>query len=135
MCRPGMERLPVNMLVFRDSARLRPQCPRPDALNACSLPRTICVRPRSGRFLSATPWNPGPRPVRPRSLGRKDTILLKNGIRLRNERSGQRDPLNQQHSALRTLLKLPLEFVPHSFRHTYGTRLGNRAPMRLRLCD
>ena len=32
--------------------------------------------------------------------------------------------LNQQHSELRTLLKLPLEFVPHSFRHTYGTRLG-----------
>jgi integrase len=32
--------------------------------------------------------------------------------------------LNQQHSALRTLLKLPVEFVPHSFRHTYGTRLG-----------
>jgi integrase len=32
--------------------------------------------------------------------------------------------LNQQHSALRTLLKLPVDFVPHSFRHTYGTRLG-----------
>ena len=32
--------------------------------------------------------------------------------------------LNQLHSALRTLLKLPVEFVPHSFRHTYGTRLG-----------
>jgi len=32
--------------------------------------------------------------------------------------------LNQQHSELRTLLKLPVEFVPHSFRHTYGTRLG-----------
>lgn len=32
--------------------------------------------------------------------------------------------LNQQHSALRTLLKLPEEFVPHSLRHTYGTRLG-----------
>jgi integrase len=32
--------------------------------------------------------------------------------------------LNQQHSDLRGLLKLPIEFVPHSFRHTYGTRLG-----------
>ena len=32
--------------------------------------------------------------------------------------------LNQQHSELRTLLKLPAEMVPHSFRHTYGTRLG-----------
>ena len=32
--------------------------------------------------------------------------------------------LNQQHSALRTLLKTPADFVPHSFRHTYGTRLG-----------
>jgi integrase len=32
--------------------------------------------------------------------------------------------INQQHSELRTLLKFPVEFVPHSFRHTYGTRLG-----------
>lgn len=32
--------------------------------------------------------------------------------------------LNQQHAALRTLLKLPVEFVPHSFRHSFGTRLG-----------
>jgi integrase len=32
--------------------------------------------------------------------------------------------VNQQHAALRTLLKLPADFVPHSFRHTYGTRLG-----------
>jgi len=32
--------------------------------------------------------------------------------------------LNQKHSDLRALLKLPIEFVPHSFRHTYGTRLG-----------
>jgi integrase len=32
--------------------------------------------------------------------------------------------LNQQHSDLRALLKLPAEMVPHSFRHTYGTRLG-----------
>jgi integrase len=32
--------------------------------------------------------------------------------------------MNQQHSELRQLLKLPSEFVPHSFRHTYGTRLG-----------
>jgi integrase len=32
--------------------------------------------------------------------------------------------LNQQHSALRKLLKLPADFVLHSFRHTYGTRLG-----------
>ena len=32
--------------------------------------------------------------------------------------------MNQQHAAIRTLLKFPLECVPHSFRHTYGTRLG-----------
>jgi integrase len=32
--------------------------------------------------------------------------------------------LNQQHSDLRIRLKMPAEFVPHSFRHTYGTRLG-----------
>lgn len=32
--------------------------------------------------------------------------------------------LNQQHAALRALLKLPTDFVLHSFRHTYGTRLG-----------
>jgi integrase len=32
--------------------------------------------------------------------------------------------LNQQHSDLRTLPKMPADFVPHSFRHTYGTRLG-----------
>ena len=31
---------------------------------------------------------------------------------------------NRQHSALRTLLKLPVEFVPHSFWHMWGTRLG-----------
>ena len=31
--------------------------------------------------------------------------------------------LNQQHSALRVLLKMPADFVLHSFRHTYGTRL------------
>jgi hypothetical protein len=30
--------------------------------------------------------------------------------------------LNQRHSALRTLLKMPADFVPHSFRHTFGTR-------------
>ena len=32
--------------------------------------------------------------------------------------------LNQQHAALRTLLKLPADFVLHSFRHTFGTRLA-----------
>jgi len=32
--------------------------------------------------------------------------------------------LNQQHSKLRDTLKLPEDFVPHSFRHTYATRLG-----------
>lgn len=32
--------------------------------------------------------------------------------------------LNQQHARLRRTLKLPSGFVPHSFRHTYGTRLG-----------
>jgi integrase len=32
--------------------------------------------------------------------------------------------LNQQHAALRILLKMPADFVLHSFRHTFGTRLG-----------
>ncbi len=32
--------------------------------------------------------------------------------------------LDQQHRRLRVLLKLPEDFVLHSFRHTYGTRLG-----------
>ena len=32
--------------------------------------------------------------------------------------------LDQQHARLRTLLKLPADFVLHSLRHTFGTRLG-----------
>jgi integrase len=32
--------------------------------------------------------------------------------------------LNQQQSALRNLLRMPADFVLHSFRHTFGTRLG-----------
>ncbi len=32
--------------------------------------------------------------------------------------------LNEKHRKLRKTLKLPADFVPHSFRHTYGTRLG-----------
>jgi len=32
--------------------------------------------------------------------------------------------LNHRHDELRSLLKLPAEFVPHSLRHTFGTRLG-----------
>ena len=32
--------------------------------------------------------------------------------------------LNQQHADIRTLLKLPADCVPHSCRHTFGTRLG-----------
>jgi integrase len=32
--------------------------------------------------------------------------------------------LNQQHATVRVLLKLPTDFVPHSLRHTFGTRLG-----------
>ena len=32
--------------------------------------------------------------------------------------------LNQQHAEVRERLKMPLDFVPHSLRHTYGTRLG-----------
>ncbi|MCS6954471.1 MAG: site-specific integrase [Bryobacterales bacterium] len=32
--------------------------------------------------------------------------------------------LNHQHARIRALLKLPGEFVLHSLRHTYGTRLG-----------
>jgi integrase len=32
--------------------------------------------------------------------------------------------LNEQHANIRLLLRLPADCVPHSFRHTYGTRLG-----------
>jgi integrase len=32
--------------------------------------------------------------------------------------------LDQQHAQVRALLKLPEEFVLHSLRHTFGTRLG-----------
>ena len=32
--------------------------------------------------------------------------------------------LNHRHDQLRLLLGLPAEFVPHSLRHTFGTRLG-----------
>jgi len=32
--------------------------------------------------------------------------------------------LNEQHRRVRGLLELPTEFVPHSLRHTFGTRLG-----------
>jgi integrase len=32
--------------------------------------------------------------------------------------------LNQQHAGIRALLKLPPDCVLHSFRHTFGTRLG-----------
>jgi integrase len=32
--------------------------------------------------------------------------------------------LDQQHAAVRTAMKLPEEFVLHSLRHTFGTRLG-----------
>ena len=31
---------------------------------------------------------------------------------------------NERHRKLRGVLKFPVDFVPHSFRHTYGTRLG-----------
>src|SRR5271165_7075481 len=32
--------------------------------------------------------------------------------------------LGQQHSRVRTLLKMPSDFVLHSLRHSFGTRLG-----------
>jgi site-specific recombinase XerD len=32
--------------------------------------------------------------------------------------------LGQQHSRMQTLLKIPSDFVLHSLRHTFGTRLG-----------
>jgi integrase len=32
--------------------------------------------------------------------------------------------INEQHRNIRDLLKLPKEFVPHSLRHTFRTRLG-----------
>ncbi len=35
------------------------------------------------------------------------------------------EALDKQHNTLRTLLKLPKEFVIHSLRHTFGTLLGN----------
>lgn len=56
-------------------------------------------------------------------------------LRKRHERAGivfgsaDRAPfyhtwLDQQHAAVRTTLKLPTDFVLHSLRHTFGTRLG-----------
>ena len=35
-----------------------------------------------------------------------------------------RNALAHQHGRVRTLLKLPVDFVLHSLRHSYGTRLG-----------
>ncbi len=32
--------------------------------------------------------------------------------------------VNHAHKRVREILGLPSEFVPHSFRHTFGTRLG-----------
>jgi integrase len=32
--------------------------------------------------------------------------------------------VNHQHSNVRTDMKLPDDFTPHSLRHTFGTRLG-----------
>lgn len=32
--------------------------------------------------------------------------------------------LDHQHNDVRALLKLPIDFVVHSLRHTFGTRLG-----------
>jgi integrase len=32
--------------------------------------------------------------------------------------------LDQQHALVRKLLKLPVDFVLHSLRHTFGARLG-----------
>ncbi|MGD1073442.1 MAG: tyrosine-type recombinase/integrase, partial [Bryobacteraceae bacterium] len=32
--------------------------------------------------------------------------------------------LGQQHARVRALLKMPADFVLHSLRHTFGTRLG-----------
>src|SRR5207244_2474738 len=32
--------------------------------------------------------------------------------------------INHAHERVRDLLEMPSEFVPHSFRHSFGTRLG-----------
>ena len=32
--------------------------------------------------------------------------------------------INHAHERVRDVLEMPKEFVPHSFRHTFGTRLG-----------
>lgn len=55
----------------------------------------------------------------------KSQGVKKSGLVFRREdgKPIQLTRLDQQHRRLRTLLKLPEDFV-HSFRHTYGTRLG-----------
>ncbi len=56
----------------------------------------------------------------------KSRGVKKSGLVFRREdgKPIQLTRLDQQHRRLRTLLKLPDDFVLHSFRHTYGTRLG-----------
>lgn len=48
------------------------------------------------------------------------------GLVFRNAEGGRlyHTWLNQQHAAVRTALGFPAEFVLHSLRHTFGTRLG-----------
>jgi integrase len=40
---------------------------------------------------------------------------------------GSAKHLGQQHARMRTLPKMPADFVLHSLRHTFGTRLGESA--------
>ena len=98
--------------------------------------RSLDARGRRESRVSASSWRATARIQRPRTFPSRNALL-----RLRYRRRGARQGpgtcfqaadgqpiyqtwLNRQHGALRTLLKLAVEFVPHSFRHTYGTRLG-----------
>jgi integrase len=55
-----------------------------------------------------------------------DRLKAKSGLVFRSAEGGRlyHTWLDQQHAAVRTALKLPAEFVLHSLRHTFGTRLG-----------
>ena len=69
-------------------------------------PRTVPLTPRARRILEAQSERTG--------------IVFRNP----NGAPNYQTWLNQQHVAIRTELGLPADFVPHSLRHTFGTRLG-----------
>ena len=60
----------------------------------------------------------------PASLADIAVVLLDTGLRVGEALRLPDSQLDQQHSRVRKLLKLPADFVLHSLRHTFGTRLG-----------